>query len=256
MVRPLLLLSLLSLTAAQLNAQSTQTWLCTFDNNERRIALAYLQPNQAVPCEVRYQRDAEAWQTLWSATNEVGYCEQQAEDFVAQQESWGWRCSLESPQYRESALPEMPAPESASETPVQNDSNDSVDSSAADTAAQSMAELGRTTDFFQAYSVLTPLRLAVIEYHAEQGHYPDHLSQLLIQAEQLRDSPYLRDVRLTNGGVIYALASSQLGDSATLRLQPSVGQESLSYDWQCTTNVMVRHNPQCQLDDQLAFPNR
>ncbi|MCH8529853.1 MAG: pilin [Saccharospirillum sp.] len=254
MVRPLLLLSLLSLAAAtQLQAQQSQSWLCTFDNNERRIELAYLQPEQAVPCEVRYQRDTEAWQTLWSATNEVGYCEQRAEAFVQQQEGWGWRCSLETQQTSEPAALDPVEPETVTETPVQGGNDET---SAADSAAQSMAELARTTDFFQAYSVLTPLRLAVIEYHASQGRYPSHLSQLTLGAEQLRDSPSLRDVRLSNDGVIYALATSLLGEGATLRLQPAVAQGSLSYQWHCTTNVSVRHSPQCQLDEHLHFPNR
>lgn len=250
MVRPFLLFSLLSLAAASVHAQSAQNWLCTFDNNERRIALDYLQSGQAVPCEVRYQRDNEAWQTLWSANNEIGYCEAKAEEFIEQQQSWGWRCSLEMPQSSEPAPVDPVEPELVTEAP------EHLDTSAADTAAESMAELARTTDFFQAYSVLTPLRLAVIEYHASEGHYPNHLSQLTVRAEQLRDSPSLRDVRLTNGGVIYALTSTQLGEGATLRLQPAVGQGNHSYEWRCTTNVMVRHNPQCQLDDQLHFPSR
>ncbi|MHA7880423.1 MAG: hypothetical protein ACX931_11550 [Saccharospirillum sp.] len=245
MVRQSLFIALLGLTVAvQVPAQTNERWLCTFDSNERRIELAYRQSGQSVPCEVRYQRDNEDWQTLWSANNQVGYCEEQAEGFVEQQRGWGWECELENHQ----ATPPEPEPVSDAMQPPLTEPGTPSDS-----AAQSMAELARTTDFFQAYSVLTPLRLAVIEYHATKGQYPDHLSQLDYRAEQLLDNDALRALRLSTGGVIVALATTQLGEDATLRLQPVAGNDNLNYEWRCTTNVRVRHNPQCQFDEQLRY---
>ena len=33
-----------------------------------------------------------AEQVLWRATNEAGYCEARAEEFLEKLESWGWQC--------------------------------------------------------------------------------------------------------------------------------------------------------------------
>ena len=49
-----------------------------------------------MPCEVLYFKDSEApgeRQVLWSATNEAGYCETQAQGFVAKLEGLGWECA-------------------------------------------------------------------------------------------------------------------------------------------------------------------
>ena len=46
----------------------------------------------AVPCQVNYIREDETTQSLWSAQNDEGYCEQKAVEFAEKQRDWGWDC--------------------------------------------------------------------------------------------------------------------------------------------------------------------
>jgi hypothetical protein len=76
-------------------AQSNRSYPCTNGNLTRRVEVAYTGAGE-VPCEVRYHKDTEAPgmpEVLWSATNDAGYCEAQARDFVARLQALGWTCS-------------------------------------------------------------------------------------------------------------------------------------------------------------------
>jgi hypothetical protein len=84
-------------------AQGTETQ-CTHGDMMRRVVIM-AEPGLGVPCEVHYFKDTEAPgedQVLWSASQQVGYCEEKAAAFVAKLEGWGWDCS--------GAAPETPAP--------------------------------------------------------------------------------------------------------------------------------------------------
>lgn len=76
-------------------AQSNRNYQCTMAGLARRVEVAYTSA-AAVPCEVRYYKDSEGQggpQVLWSAQNETGYCERQAEEFVAKLQGMGWTCT-------------------------------------------------------------------------------------------------------------------------------------------------------------------
>ena len=76
-------------------AQDGQVFKCTMNDNVRRVEVVALEPGQSVPCEVRYVKETEAAgaeQVLWRATNEAGYCEARAQEFLEKLESWGWHC--------------------------------------------------------------------------------------------------------------------------------------------------------------------
>lgn len=73
-------------------ALADESYTCTYGPQERVITIVYLESGQQVPCEVRYEKEG-ATQTLWSANNEVGYCEEKARAFVEKQRGWGWRCN-------------------------------------------------------------------------------------------------------------------------------------------------------------------
>lgn len=88
-------LACLSLSAAALISPSCLAaenirYLCQNDDQQRVIEVIYSSEN-AVPCEVHYQRSG-LDDVLWQADNEIGYCEQKAENFVAKQQAWGWQC--------------------------------------------------------------------------------------------------------------------------------------------------------------------
>ena len=69
------------------------SWNCSHDDLVREVVIEYPEGG-TLPCDVVYKKQTEGFgdQTLWSATNEEGYCEQKAKDFVAKLESWGWVC--------------------------------------------------------------------------------------------------------------------------------------------------------------------
>ena len=73
------------------HALAEETWRCTFGQEERVISVVFQDQEMKLPCEVRYEKDG-VTQTLWSAENEVGYCEEKAREFVEKQRSWGWIC--------------------------------------------------------------------------------------------------------------------------------------------------------------------
>ncbi|UTA48162.1 hypothetical protein L1F30_01145 [Simiduia sp. 21SJ11W-1] len=75
------------------SAATAETYVCTNGGMERSISVVYLEPGQAVPCEVQYTKDGES-RILWRAQNESGYCESQARAFADKQSSWGWACEL------------------------------------------------------------------------------------------------------------------------------------------------------------------
>jgi hypothetical protein len=87
-------------------AQSSDTYQCTMSDLTRRVEIAR-EGDSPVPCEVLYFKDSEApgeRQVLWSAANESGYCEAQAQGFVERLEGLGWECE---------ATPGSPAPAAA-----------------------------------------------------------------------------------------------------------------------------------------------
>jgi hypothetical protein len=106
MQRRILLSSIAALAPIVTFAQASDTYQCTMGGLTRRIEIAR-EGGSPVPCEVLYFKDSEApgeRQVLWSAANESGYCEAQAQSFVARLEGLGWECD---------ATPGAPAPAAA-----------------------------------------------------------------------------------------------------------------------------------------------
>lgn len=77
--------------SAAATAEEAPRFVCTSGDSERVIEVVYNNPDQTLPCEVRYHKDG-AEETLWRAQNEEGFCEQQAQEFAADQQQWGWEC--------------------------------------------------------------------------------------------------------------------------------------------------------------------
>jgi len=75
------------------NALADETYTCTYGTQERIISVVYQDQMAKIPCEVQYQKNGTT-QTLWNAQNEVGYCEQKAQEFVEKQRGWGWNCAM------------------------------------------------------------------------------------------------------------------------------------------------------------------
>ena len=67
-------------------------YVCKLDDSVRLIEVAYLVPDQTVPCEVRYQKDDEAPNVIWRADNQEGFCENKAQVLKQKQEAWGFSC--------------------------------------------------------------------------------------------------------------------------------------------------------------------
>ena len=77
-------------------AIDNKSYICTSGQDQRIIEIQY-NGDADTPCEVVYTKDG-ASTTLWQATNQGGYCEQKALDFVDQQSSWGWQCNEQNAQ--------------------------------------------------------------------------------------------------------------------------------------------------------------
>ena len=76
------------------SAANADAWNCSHTDLVREVLIEYPE-GSALPCNVVYKKAMEGFadQVLWSATNEQGYCEQKAREFVGKLESWGWDCA-------------------------------------------------------------------------------------------------------------------------------------------------------------------
>jgi len=73
-------------------------YTCSLNGLVRRVEISYATDSSSVPCDVHYYKDSESpneVNTLWSAQNLTGYCEQKAGEFVDKLQSWGWQCTAE-----------------------------------------------------------------------------------------------------------------------------------------------------------------
>lgn len=68
-------------------------YTCQLEEASRRIEVAYLVPEQTVPCEVRYQKNNEDGVVLWRANNQTGFCESKAEALRREHEALGFQCT-------------------------------------------------------------------------------------------------------------------------------------------------------------------
>ena len=99
-------------------AQGAETQ-CTYGDMVRRVVIM-TEPGVSVPCEVHYLKDTEAPgedQVLWSASQQAGYCEEQAASLVAKLEGWGWDCAATDP--ATPAAPAAPAEPAESAEPAE-----------------------------------------------------------------------------------------------------------------------------------------
>ena len=74
-------------------AALADSWTCMHNNMVREVKIEYAGA-APVPCSVVYNKPDEGAtsQVLWNADNQEGYCEEQAQGFVAKLEAWGWVC--------------------------------------------------------------------------------------------------------------------------------------------------------------------
>ncbi|MCP8898882.1 hypothetical protein [Gilvimarinus xylanilyticus] len=77
-------------------AENNYQYVCQLDGEQRLIEVAYLLPDQAVPCEVRYRKNDEELQVLWRADNQEGYCESKANQLMKEQREWGFECAAQN----------------------------------------------------------------------------------------------------------------------------------------------------------------
>ena len=99
-------------------AQGAETQ-CTYGDMVRRVVIM-TEPGVSVPCEVHYFKDTETPgedQVLWSASQQAGYCEEQAASLVAKLEGWGWDCAATDP--ATPAAPATPAEPAESAEPAE-----------------------------------------------------------------------------------------------------------------------------------------
>jgi len=114
MKKRILLASMAMLSPGLIFAQANTSYLCTYDDMQRRIEIL-TEPGVTVPCQVQYYKDTELpgeVQTLWTATTDAAYCDSKAKEFVAKLEGWGWSCAAGGAASGPAAAP---APEASDE---------------------------------------------------------------------------------------------------------------------------------------------
>jgi hypothetical protein len=84
-----------ALSSAQAAAPSAANYAyaCQLEDSARHIEVAYLLPDQKVPCEVRYQKNDEPVKVLWRAVNQEGFCESHAQQLVKKHQALGFECT-------------------------------------------------------------------------------------------------------------------------------------------------------------------
>ena len=127
------------------SAANADAWSCSHTDFVREVLIEY-PAGGALPCNVVYKKAMEGFtdQMLWSASNEQGYCEQKAREFVVKLESWGWDCAeagnAEFADVETDAVPDV-APEQA----LQSDS-DLTGNSEPENSAELQSEAPTDTD--------------------------------------------------------------------------------------------------------------
>ena len=74
------------------NVFAQQGYVCKHGEVVRTVEVVYSNPGEQVPCEVVYTRTTGA-RALWSAENQVGYCESKAEAFINKHQREGFTCT-------------------------------------------------------------------------------------------------------------------------------------------------------------------
>lgn len=88
-------IAMLGLSASVL-AEPNYHYVCTQAPDVRIIEVAYLVPEQKVPCEVRYKKEDAESSILWRADNQEGFCESRAQYLVEKQREWGFECKSDN----------------------------------------------------------------------------------------------------------------------------------------------------------------
>ena len=92
-------------------AADSAKYQCSHSDLVRRVEVVYTNPGSELPCEVHYYKDTEApggSQILWSASNEIRYCETKAAEFIDKLRGWGWTCDASDAAPAEPAITEAP----------------------------------------------------------------------------------------------------------------------------------------------------
>lgn len=95
--------TLLSSVASYVQASQSSTTVCTRANQTRIIEVVYPEDSQRPACEVIYTKQGNS-NVLWSARNDMSYCEQKAMKFIAKQQGWGWDCRLSEDEQSEQVV--------------------------------------------------------------------------------------------------------------------------------------------------------
>lgn len=69
---------------------------CSQGQQKRTVGVTSQDPAKGVPCEVHYKKETEQPghdQVLYTATNEVSFCEAKAKAFVEKLTGLGWSCN-------------------------------------------------------------------------------------------------------------------------------------------------------------------
>ena len=89
-----------------------------------------------------------------------------------------------------------------------------------------------------ALSLVSPLRMPIVEHYLSENEWPASFAQLNIDPVQLREPGAIDSVELRLGGVLHVnLAASEFGAGQYLQLIPRETMSGTQMSWDCRTNL-------------------
>ena len=105
--------------------------------------------------------------------------------------------------------------------------------------------------FAQVLSLVTPVRMSVVQYYVSRGDWPVKLEDIGFSAEEMRDGKYIDSVSIKKTGSILVSLSQYFGSNKKIKLSHESIMGGTNLKTQCTTNVAKKilvSIPACESD--------
>lgn len=115
------------------------------------------------------------------------------------------------------------------------------------------ANYTRASKFTAIISTLSLLKPQVSMAYMENGRWPEQLEDIGLSEADLVDEKYIDRIVLKDGK-IYADASAEFGQGATVILRPKESMGGATIKWICQTNIALNQVNYCSYDRNLVYP--
>ena len=128
----------------------------------------------------------------------------------------------------------------------------------ANTSSQNYSGYMLVAKFSQVFSLITPIRLRMMERYSNYGKWPTELEQIRMSEDDTSDGQYIDNLRLGSNGEIIVALNKEFGNNKILKLYPKSVLGGTNIRWKCNTNLPVQQinslsNFNCKNDNNLVF---